>query len=169
MSRGGDGRTAGPARVSTAAAQQLPPAFPGRAAWGTAGNLRAWQAAALETYLEREPRDFLAVATPGAGKTTFALRVAVELLGRGVVSKLTIVCPTEHLKGQWADAAARVGIHVDPAFTNSQGRAGSHFDGVAVTYAQVAANPTLHAARTRANPTLVILDEVHHAGLPVLG
>lgn len=164
MTRGGDGPSAGPARVSSSAAQQLPPAFPERAAWGTAGSLRAWQAAALRTYLEQSPRDFLAVATPGAGKTTFALRVAVELLGSGRVSKLTIVCPTEHLKGQWADAAARVGIHIDPAFTNAQGRAGSHYDGVAVTYAQVAANPALHAARTRATPTLVVLDEVHHAG-----
>lgn len=164
MRPSGDAHQGGPARVSPAAAHNLSPAFPGRAAWGTAGSLRAWQAAALEGYLSSSPRDFLAVATPGAGKTTFALRVAVELLGAGIVSKLTIVCPTEHLKGQWADAAARVGIHIDPAFTNSQGRAGSHYDGVAVTYAQVAANASLHAARTRSHPTLVILDEVHHAG-----
>ncbi len=164
MIRGGDGPSAGPARVSASAAQQLSPAFPERAAWGTAVSLRAWQATALRAYLGQSPRDFLAVATPGAGKTTFALRVAVELLGSGLVSKLTIVCPTEHLKGQWADAAARVGIHIDPAYTNAQGRAGSHYDGVAVTYAQVAANPALHAARTRAHPTLVILDEIHHAG-----
>lgn len=142
----------------------MPPAFPGRAPWGTAGSLRAWQAAALEKYLEQSPRDFLAVATPGAGKTTFALRIAVELIGRGIVDKLTIVCPTEHLKSQWADAAARVGIHIDPAFTNSQGRAGSHFDGVAVTYAQVGSNPMVHASRTRLHRTLVILDEIHHAG-----
>ena len=110
------------------------------------------------------PRDFLAVATPGAGKTTFALRIAVELMGTGQVDKVTVVCPTEHLKGQWADAAARVGIHIDPAFTNSQGQAGAHYDGVAVTYAQVAANPMVHSARTRGYRTLVILDEIHHAG-----
>ena len=152
------------ASPSVSAAAQLPPAFPARAAWGTAGSLRAWQAAALEQYLNAQPRDFLAVATPGAGKTTFALRVAVELMGAGVVSKITVVCPTEHLKTQWADAAARVGIHIDPAFSNSQGRAGSHFDGVAVTYAQVAANPHVHSSRTRAFRTLVILDEIHHAG-----
>ena len=164
MRPGGDAHPGVPARVSPAAAHNLSPAFPDRAAWGTAGSLRAWQASALETYLASSPRDFLAVATPGAGKTTFALRLAVELLGQGVVSKLTVVCPTEHLKGQWADAAARIGIHIDPAFTNSQGRAGSHYDGVAVTYAQVASNPSVHAARTRAHPTLVILDEVHHAG-----
>ena len=58
----------------------LPPAFPDRAAWGTAGALRAWQTAALAQYFADEPRDFLAVATPGAGKTSFALAVAGLLL-----------------------------------------------------------------------------------------
>lgn len=153
-----------PSRVSPAAARSLSPSFPARARRGTAGSLRAWQAAALEQYTAEAPRDFLAVATPGAGKTTFALRIAVELMGQGIVDKITVVCPTEHLKGQWADAAARVGIHIDPSFTNAQGRAGSHFDGVAVTYAQVGANPAVHEMRTRDYRTLVILDEIHHAG-----
>ena len=43
-----------------------------------AAPLRAWQRAALVTYLRSNPRDFLAVATPGAGKTTFALRIAAD-------------------------------------------------------------------------------------------
>lgn len=64
--------------MSTSAASNLSPAFPERAAWGTADKLRAWQAEALQSYAEQAPRDFLAVATPGAGKTTFALRVATE-------------------------------------------------------------------------------------------
>nr|WP_245885635.1 DEAD/DEAH box helicase [Xylanimonas oleitrophica] len=153
-----------PQSPSVSAAEQLSPAFPRRAPWGTASNLRAWQAEALELYRSREPRDFLAVATPGAGKTTFALRVATDLLDRGVVRRVTVVAPTEHLKTQWADAAARVGIRIDPQFKNSQGRHGAHYDGVALTYAQVAANPALHRARTEAAPTLVILDEVHHGG-----
>lgn len=157
-------RPGGPVHASASAAESMPPAFPDRAPWGTAQNLRAWQAEALALYCEKAPKDFLAVATPGAGKTTFALRVAVELMGSGVVNKVTIVCPTEHLKTQWADAAGRVGIHIDPAFTNAQGVAGSHFDGVAVTYAQVAANPMVHCSRTRMHRTLVILDEIHHAG-----
>lgn len=151
-------------QASIPAADALSPAYPHRAAWGTARKLRQWQRQALEAYLERKPRDFLAVATPGAGKTTFALRIAVELFGAGVISKVTVVCPTEHLKNQWAGAAARVGIHIDPSYTNSQGQAGSHFDGVAITYAQVAKNPELHAQRTRSHPTLVIFDEIHHAG-----
>lgn len=149
---------------SPSAAEHLSPAFPARAPWGTASKLRAWQAEALEEYRRRAPRDFLAVATPGAGKTTFALRIATELLQAGTVRRITVVAPTEHLKSQWADAAQRVGIRLDPNFKNAQGKHGATFDGVALTYAQVAANPLLHDARTQAESTLVILDEVHHAG-----
>jgi len=153
-----------PQHVSAAAASHLPPAFPGRAPWGTADKLRAWQQDALTVYQSREPRDFLAVATPGAGKTTFALRIATELLTRRVVQRVTVVCPTEHLKKQWADAAHRVGVRLDPTFRNSQGTHGRAFDGVAVTYAQIAMKPALHRARTEAARTLVILDEIHHGG-----
>jgi superfamily II DNA or RNA helicase len=153
-----------PGHASTAAASHLPPAFPDRAAWGTASKLRAWQQGALTAYLEREPQDFLAVATPGAGKTTFALRVATELLERRVVQRVTVVCPTEHLKRQWADAAQRVGVRIDPTFRNAHGTHGKGYEGVALTYAQVASKPMLHRARTEAARTLVILDEIHHGG-----
>ena len=150
--------------MSTSAASHLSPAFPERAAWGTAAKLRAWQAEALHRYLDRAPRDFLAVATPGAGKTTYALRVATELLRAGVVRNITVVAPTEHLKTQWADAAARVGIHLDPAFSNAAGATSEDYDGIAVTYAGVATRPLLHRARTERTRTLVILDEIHHGG-----
>ncbi len=142
----------------------LPPAYPERAAWGTAPKLRAWQAQAIERYFATEPQDFLAVATPGAGKTTFALRIATELIERGVVNRVTIVTPTDHLKRQWADAAARVGIAIDPNFKNADGKHGRGFMGVAVTYAQVASKAMLHRAKTEAARTLVILDEIHHGG-----
>jgi superfamily II DNA or RNA helicase len=153
-----------PQHASAAAASHLSPAFPGRAPWGTADKLRAWQQEALDTYLRSSPQDFLAVATPGAGKTTFALRIATELLRRNSVQRITVVCPTEHLKRQWADAAHRVGIRLDPTFSNSQGAHGSSYDGVAITYAQVAMKPALHRARTEVARTLVILDEIHHGG-----
>lgn len=153
-----------PTQPSIFAAENLPPAYPQRAAWGTSRPLRAWQEAALKAYLADMPEDFLAVATPGAGKTTFALRVATELLAAGDVHRVTVVCPTEHLKYQWAEAAARVGIRLDPSYTNSQGALGPRFDGVALTYAQVAANANLHRARTYSTRTLVVLDEIHHGG-----
>ncbi|MCW2783264.1 MAG: Type restriction enzyme res subunit [Marmoricola sp.] len=142
----------------------LPPAYPDRAAWGTATRLRAWQTAALTAYFESTPRDFLAVATPGAGKTTFALTVAAELLARRVVERITVVAPTEHLKTQWAEAAAKVGIPLDPAYSGRKGRTSSDFVGIALTYAGVAANPLATRIRTERFNTLVILDEVHHAG-----
>ncbi len=142
----------------------LPPAYPDRAAWGTATSLRAWQSAALTAYFHRDPRDFLAVATPGAGKTTFALTVAAELLARRVVERITVVAPTEHLKTQWAHAAAKVGIPLDPSYSGRRGRTSSDYVGVALTYAGVAANPLAHRIRTERFNTLVILDEVHHSG-----
>ena len=80
--------------------------------------LRGWQRRAMVKYLTAAPRDFLAVATPGAGKTTFALRIAGELLGDGTVERITIVVPTEHLKIQWAKSAAALGISLDPKFSN---------------------------------------------------
>ena len=69
--------------------------------------LRAWQRRALVEYLRRRSEDFLAVATPGAGKTTFALRIAAELLADGTVEAVTVVAPTEHLKSQWSQARPR--------------------------------------------------------------
>ena len=148
----------------TSAAEHLPPSFPARAPWGTASKLRAWQAEALEQYLAEVPRDFLAAATPGAGKTTFALRLAAELRARRIIERITVVAPTDHLKRQWADAAARAGIRLDPGFRNAHGRAAGHFHGVVVTYAQVAMRPALHRELTISGRTLVILDEVHHGG-----
>ncbi|TCO26436.1 superfamily II DNA or RNA helicase [Kribbella steppae] len=142
----------------------LPPAYPDRAAWGTASKLRAWQAEALKLYLDSLPRDFLAVATPGAGKTTFALTVAAELLHRRLIERITVVTPTEHLKVQWAEAADKAGIAIDPAFAGRRGKTNKDFQGVAVTYAGIAVNPLAFRVRTERFKTLVILDEVHHGG-----
>jgi len=152
------------AATTPAPTEALTPAWPNRAAWGTATKLRAWQQAAMTQYFADLPRDFLAVATPGAGKTTFALSVAAELLGRRMVDRVTIVAPTEHLKLQWAEAAARAGIPIDPTYSAGQGKTSGEFLGVAVTYAGVAVNPLAMRIRTERFKTLVILDEVHHAG-----
>ena len=131
---------------------------------GGSRPLRAWQRRAITRYLTTRPQDFLAVATPGAGKTVFGLRVASELLADRVVERVTIVTPTEHLKYQWAAAAAAAGIPIDPNFRNSAGQTASDYVGVAVTYAQVASHPMLHRVRTEQRRTLVILDEIHHGG-----
>jgi len=127
-------------------------------------SLRNWQKAAYGAYFRVPRRDFLLVATPGAGKTAFALTVAAELLARREIAAITVVTPTEHLKHQWSRAASQLGIALDPAYRNAQGRASADYTGVAVTYAQVAAHPALHRQRTEYRRTLVIFDEIHHAG-----
>jgi superfamily II DNA or RNA helicase len=119
----------------------------------------------LHSYFAGGPRrDFLVTATPGSGKTTFALALAAQLIAARVIERMIVVCPTDHLRTQWADAADRAGIALDAALSNSVGPVRPDLRGYVTTYAQVAAKPALHAARTTARRTLVVLDEVHHAG-----
>jgi superfamily II DNA or RNA helicase len=128
-------------------------------------RLRAWQRAALQAYESESPRrDFLVAATPGAGKTTFALTLARRLLARRAIDRVIVVCPTDHLRTQWAEAADRAGVELDAALSNAVGPVRPDLVGYVTTYAQVAAKPALHAARTGARRALVVLDEVHHAG-----
>ena len=126
--------------------------------------LRGWQRRALVRYLTGKPRDFLLVATPGAGKTAFALRIAAELLADRTVDTITVVVPTEHLKTQWAVAAAADGIALDPKFRNSAAHTSAEYHGIVVTYSQVASHPARHRVRTENRRTLVIFDEIHHGG-----
>src|SRR4051812_24448581 len=126
--------------------------------------LRAWQRQALAAYVRGGTSDYLVTATPGAGKTTFALVVAQVLLGQRVVDRVIVVCPTDHLRSQWAAAAHRAGIALDPLLTNADGPVRPDFRGYVTTYAQVAGAPMLHRARPEARRTLVVLDEIHHAG-----
>ena len=124
-------------------------------------RLRAWQQAALEALQNSKQRDFLAVATPGAGKTTFALVAARRALASRVARRLIVVVPTQHLKLQWALAAEELALHIDPEWSTRYGGLPSDVHGVAVTYQQVAASPS--ALRPLVGRAFVILDEVHHA------
>ena len=126
--------------------------------------LRRWQVEALRCYDQAAARDFLVTATPGAGKTTFALTLAARLLSQRIVQRVIVVVPTDHLRGQWADAAARLGLWLDPDLPNSIGPVRDLTHGYVATYAQVATKPMLHRSRSEAKSTLIIMDEIHHAG-----
>src|SRR5690625_3173969 len=127
-------------------------------------GLRAWQQEAFDEYFRREPRDFLAAATPGAGKTTFALTLASELLRLRRGRAITIVGPTERPAKQWAEAGAGVDLPTEPGGRNGRGARRPPCLAAALTAPQVAAAPMLHRSRTETRATLVILDEIHHAG-----
>ncbi len=104
---------------------------------------------------------FLISAAPGAGKTRPALEFAKDLLSKGIVARVTVLCPTTPLTRQWAAAAALLGMQLQP---DAKGpRPPRDFHGVAVTYARVSSDPRGWAAKVPAD-MLVIVDEAHHLG-----
>lgn len=124
-------------------------------------RLRAWQRAALERFSASDSPDFLAVATPGAGKTTFALLAARSALADHPC-RVVVVAPTAHLKTQWAAAATRFDLHLDPEWSPTSGLLASDMHGIVTTYQQVATSAPAIAGIARGG--MVILDEAYHAG-----
>jgi superfamily II DNA or RNA helicase len=125
-------------------------------------RLRPWQKRALDRLAATDTPDFLAVATPGAGKTTFALCAAVHDVASNPGRRLVVVAPTSHLKVQWADAGERFGLHLEPSWNPTRERLPADVHGIVTTYQQVASSPD--ALRPYASGAMVILDEIHHAG-----
>jgi superfamily II DNA or RNA helicase len=123
--------------------------------------LRAWQSSALEQLESWRGGPFLISAAPGAGKTRPALELARRLLSARTVARVVVVCPTTPLTRQWARAAAKIGVHLAPDARSS--RPTGDFDGVVITYARLAGDPTSWA-RGITPKTLVIADEAHHLG-----
>lgn len=128
-------------------------------------KLRPWQQEAFGSYRDcvlRGERTLLIEATPGAGKTTAALVLAMHQLKKRSAKSIGIVVPTAHLKVQWARAALAMNLHLDSSFSNSKGILAGDYGGFVVTYQQVAQKPALFRRLTQ--KACIILDEVHHAG-----
>jgi superfamily II DNA or RNA helicase len=140
------------------AAPRAPPAVVTRSI-----RLRPWQKAALQQFESSPGPDFLAVATPGAGKTTFALTAAIhQLAAADGPRRLVVVAPTAHLKRQWASAAAAFGVHLDPMWSAADGALPRDMHGIVTTYQQVAVTAPILARI--AGDAMVVFDEIHHAG-----
>ncbi len=125
-------------------------------------RLRPWQSEALERFANTPGPDFLAVATPGAGKTTFALTAATQDLADHPGRRLIVVAPTQHLKHQWSRAALRFGLHLDPEWSARDGVLPGDMHGIVTTYQQVATSSRALAGLSR--DSFVVFDEIHHAG-----
>ena len=124
-------------------------------------TLRPWQKTALERFAASQSPDFLAVATPGAGKTTFALTAARHALAADPGRHLIVVVPTAHLKAQWARAANAFDLHLDSAWSAADGALPADMHGVVTTYQQVATSAQV--LRRLAANAFVVFDELHHA------
>ena len=127
-------------------------------------SLRDWQTRAVADVLAQPRVDYLVTATPAAGKTRFALRIAHQYLTDRAAGRVLVICPTNHLRTQWASAAGQVGIQLDPALSNEQACEARDYHGAVVTYQQVCLAPEVFRRACRNRKTLVILDELHHAG-----
>jgi superfamily II DNA or RNA helicase len=128
--------------------------------------LRGWQERALTQLREWNAADgpagpFLVSAAPGAGKTRPSLVFARELLRAKVIRRVVVVCPTTPLTRQWAEAAAKLGVHLQPDAEELVPP--MDFHGVSVTYARAAAS-SARWERQCTEGTLVIADEAHHLG-----
>ncbi|HEV8463003.1 MAG TPA: DEAD/DEAH box helicase [Gaiellaceae bacterium] len=123
-------------------------------------RLRRWQKTALDQFVAAPTPDFLAVATPGAGKTTFALTAARHELAIKP-GRLIVVAPTAHLKTQWAHAASAFSLHLDPAWSPADGALPADMHGIVTSYQQVATSAKL--LRGPSKDAFVIFDELHHA------
>jgi superfamily II DNA or RNA helicase len=135
---------------------------------GTA-PLRRWQERALRAVLS-SGGPALIEACPGAGKTRFALECAARLFADRVVNRVLIVVPTVRLADQWvgagsgADGAAVVPLA--PTGWRPTQPLYHKWAGAAFTYHALFAQTTMFQALA-AEPgyrTLVIFDEIHHAG-----
>ncbi len=127
-------------------------------------GLRTWQREALTSYLQgfrQGQRVALWEATPGAGKTRAALMLVRHQLKSANARSVLIVVPTAHLRTQWAQAAAELGLQLDSCFSGARAGLTADFQGAVVTYQQM--GTTEQYFRTLAAQSVVILDEVHHA------
>ncbi|KXO91507.1 hypothetical protein AXK58_20125 [Tsukamurella tyrosinosolvens] len=127
-------------------------------------QLREWQREAVEQFRISRRSSFLAVACPGAGKTTFALTAAREYLDSGKARRVIVVAPTLAVASQWAAH----GLLKLAAALPAEGIDTDGCEGLVLTYASLLGATGARIGEaidrdTRRSGTLVILDEVHHA------
>jgi superfamily II DNA or RNA helicase len=136
--------------------------------------LRRWQSEAMQVVspaLQKEP--VLVEACPGAGKTTFGLTVAYCLLESRAISRVLIVAPTLGIVDGWLRAASAA-YATSPTLPLRGPRdwrpvnpIGDEWVGAVFTYQSLFAMTDMFLAHATdpGHRTLVLFDEVHHAGI----
>jgi superfamily II DNA or RNA helicase len=137
------------------------------------GILRDWQIDALSSVLmaiKHEP--VLVEACPGAGKTHFGLEVAYRMVIAGDISRVLIIVPTVAIADGWRKAASAASS-LSPTLPLHALRDWKAFNpigekwlGAITSYQTLAASAEMFMAHATdpGHRTLVIFDEVHHAG-----
>lgn len=124
---------------------------------------RKWQADFLREWDKRAPHvPFMLIAIPGGGKTMAALEACRRWMAAGVDRRVVFVVPTDNLREQWKDEAARFGIALQTKEFGTNFKHG--FQGAVVTYHLVANQPLVFRKLCSVAPTMVVFDEIHHCG-----
>ena len=125
-------------------------------------TLRDWQSQFARALAGHRRDDFLLVACPAAGKTIAAGAAIAGVMSARDCDQLVVVCPTVVVRDQWAAELNRLGYRMLTRLEH--GTWPEHVHGVCATYAQVAQRPDRYAAACARRRTVVICDEIHHAG-----
>lgn len=133
-------------------------------------KLRNWQREAHNKAIDwlvarGEDRHFLINAAPGAGKTLASCAIAETLMQMGEIERVIVIAPRSEVVNQWADDFRFVtGRHMAKVTAADGDIEGLSVD-VCATWAAIQdLLPELQAV-CRANKTLVICDEHHHAAV----
>ncbi len=124
-------------------------------------SLRNWQKDAFQLYLTKYDlgdRELLFEATPGAGKTTTALKIVHHQLANKLSRGVVIVVPTSHLRIQWAQSALNFGLQLECSRVSNLSK---DFHGAVITYQQLGRGGKW--IKELARNSVIVLDEVHHA------
>ncbi|MGH3908920.1 MAG: DEAD/DEAH box helicase, partial [Pseudonocardiaceae bacterium] len=102
-------------------------------------------------------------AAPGAGKTRFTGATFLRMRAAGWAERMVVVVPNSALRSQWRESLFDMGISLDDEPRDSwQELRGTH--GAVVTYHSLPNSAMAHQRELHQRTTLVVLDEVHHAG-----
>jgi superfamily II DNA or RNA helicase len=135
--------------------------------------LRRWQSDALSVALPAlEDQPVLVEACPGAGKTTFGLTIAYRMLESRAISRVLVVAPTLGIVDGWLKAASAANLSAPtlpfrgPRDWRPVDPIGDAWVGAVFTYQSLFAMTHMFLAHATdpGQRTLVIFDEVHHAG-----
>lgn len=125
-------------------------------------NLRDWQAEFLEALAAHDRDDFLLVACPAAGKTIAAGAAVAAAMERLEADQLIAVCPTVVIRDQWQAELGSLGFRMLNRLAGRSWPPWVH--GACVTFAQIAYRAEDFAEACAQRRTVVIFDEIHHAG-----
>lgn len=130
-------------------------------------ELREWQDEAWAKYQLHDEKNFLAVATPGAGKTYFCGFVTWNLFVEHHIDFVVVVCPTDNLRNNWMRSMHRMGMDVNNRWRVADGPPTTDgWHGLVLTYHQLTSENTQETLEWVCDKkrTLVIFDEPHHMG-----